>query len=121
MGFDPKDMLAAQRAKILWCVHVLGPDDMHAMPSYDVAAKNVNELITALFTERTATLDVLCLPVVAVWPYSSEAHREDLKRRAWAPAAPVSRPAPCPGCKAVYPADCRCEAGQDLHTKGSAK
>lgn len=36
-------------------------------------------------------------------------------------ATPVSRPAPCPGCKAVYPAECRCEAGQDLLTKGPAK
>ena len=79
MGFDTKDMLAAQRDKILWCVRVLGPDELHAMPSYDVAEQNVAELVAVLFTERTAALDVLCLPVVAAWPYSPKAHREDLK------------------------------------------
>lgn len=84
MSFDPKEMLAAQRAKILWCTHVLGPDDVHAMPDYETAAKNVEGLIAALFTERSAKLDVLCLPIVAPWPHSPEAHREDLKRKAWA-------------------------------------
>lgn len=88
MSFDPKDMLTGQRAKVRWCVHVLGPDEVHAMPSYDVAAKNVDDLIVALFTERTAALDVLCLPVVAVWPHSDASHREDLKRRAWEPETP---------------------------------
>jgi hypothetical protein len=88
MSFDPTDMLAAQRAKVRWCVRVLGPDEVHAMPSHDVAEKNVADLVAALFNERTASLDVLCLPVVAVWPWGEAAHREDLKRRAWEPAAP---------------------------------
>jgi hypothetical protein len=80
MSFDPKEMLAAQRAKLLWCVHVLGPDDLHAMPSYEAAEKNVEELIAALFTERTAKLDVLCLPIVAHWPYGAKSHAEALAR-----------------------------------------
>jgi hypothetical protein len=79
MSFDPKEMIAAQRAKLLWCVHVLGPDDLYAAPSYEAAEKHVEELTAALFTERTAKLDVLCLPIVAMWPYSPETHAADLK------------------------------------------
>ena len=78
-AFDPKEMLAAQRAKVLWCVHVLGPDDLLAMPSYDAAERHAAELIAALYTERTAKLDVLCLPIVATWPGSAETHRMALK------------------------------------------
>jgi hypothetical protein len=87
MAFDPKEMLAAQRAKILWCVHVLGPDEVHAMPDYETAAKNAEDLIACLFTEHTAKLDVLCLPIVTMWPHSAKAHAEDLKREAWKPAS----------------------------------
>lgn len=80
--FDPKEMLTAQRAKMLWCVHVLGPDELHAMPSYEAAEKNVEELIAYLFTERASKLNVLCLPVVATWPYSAEEHRKALEQDA---------------------------------------
>lgn len=62
MSFDPKELLAAQRAKVIWCVHVLGPDELHAMPSYEAAERHVEELVAALFTKRMADLDVLCLP-----------------------------------------------------------
>lgn len=42
--------------------------------------------VAGFATERTASLDVLCLPVVAAWPYDEAAHEADLKRRAWEPA-----------------------------------
>lgn len=83
---EQQDILTKHRAKVLWCVHVLGPDELHAMPDYATAEKNVADLIAALYTPRTAGLDVLCLPIVAPWPWTAEAHREELKKRAWEPA-----------------------------------
>ncbi len=79
-----QEAIDKHRAKVLWCVHVLGPDDLHAMPDYATAEKNVADLIAALMP-KSAELDVLCLPIVAVWPWSKEAHREGLKRKAWEP------------------------------------
>jgi hypothetical protein len=85
-----------QRAKVLWCTHVLGPDEVHAMPDYATAEQNVAELAMALYTPRTAALDVLCLPIVAVWPHSERAHREDLKRKSWLPSSDARPPKETP-------------------------
>lgn len=75
----PKEILEAQRAKILWCVHVLGPDELHAMPNYEVAEQHAAKLIEAIYNERTAALDVLCLPIVAPWPHSAKTHAKALE------------------------------------------
>jgi hypothetical protein len=82
------EVIEKQRAMVLWCTHVLGPDEVHAMPSYAVAEKNVTELVAALYTPRTTAVhDILCLPIVAPWPHSAGAHSEDLKRQAWLPSS----------------------------------
>ncbi|KGM50681.1 hypothetical protein [Pseudooceanicola atlanticus] len=69
----------------LWCVHVLGPDDVHAVPSHDAAVIGARELNKAIHGKAEAPEDILCFAYAAPWPHSAEAHAEDLKREGDAP------------------------------------
>lgn len=79
------EWLKAQRANILWCMHVIGPDDLHAARDYDDAARMVAELLAALAADGRS--DVTCLPTVAVWPWGAEAHSRALAKTNAAPPA----------------------------------
>lgn len=71
------DYLGTQRSMILWCMHVLGPDDLHAASSHAAAEKMVNDMID-LLQRDVPTGDALCLPIVAPWPYSAKQHTATL-------------------------------------------
>lgn len=61
----------------LWCMHILGPDDVHAAPSKFHAEK-----AAAAFNERFGPIsketDVMCRAVVEPWPHSPESHAADV-------------------------------------------
>lgn len=59
---------------VLWCVHVLGPDDVLAAPSHDAAATHAHELNKALFSRVGQHDDVLCFEYAAPWPHSKDDH-----------------------------------------------
>lgn len=61
----------------LWCVHILGPDDLHAAPSR-AYAEVAADLHNRRFADLSAKLDVVCKAVAAPWPYSRESHAEDV-------------------------------------------
>ena len=68
----------------LWCVHVIGPDDVHAAPDFDTAeqwAIRQNALMRK-YTVDAGMEDDPYWPqvraVVAVWPWSAEGHAADL-------------------------------------------
>ncbi len=63
----------------LWCVHILGPDDVLAAPSHDAAAVHAHELNKALHGRVTTPDDVLCFAYAAPWPHSREDHAEAVK------------------------------------------
>lgn len=67
--------LASQPADELWCLHILGPDDVHPAPSREHA-----ERAAAAFNERFGPLatkdDVLMEAVAAPWPHDAESHAE---------------------------------------------
>lgn len=63
----------------LWCVHILGPDDVHAAPSYLAAATHAHELNKALHRRLNSPDDILCFAYAAPWPHSAESHAENLK------------------------------------------
>lgn len=73
-----EERLSKARAKILWCVHILGPDDVIAKESYEAAEKHATELSDYIHGPDKPDLGVLCLPIVAMWPWSAEAHRAAL-------------------------------------------
>ena len=59
----------------LWCVHILGPDDVLAAPSHEAAAIHAHELNKALHNSKVSKADdVLCFAYAAPWPYSREEH-----------------------------------------------
>jgi len=63
----------------LWCVHILGPDDVLAAPSHDAAAVHAHELNKAVHSRVSEPNDVLCFAYAAPWPYSREHHAEAVK------------------------------------------
>lgn len=71
--------------KVLWCCHVLGPDDLHAAPSYEAAlahATALNAAIDGRVAEHPELADVLCKAVPALWPWSPEGHASALAKAA---------------------------------------
>lgn len=69
----------AQAAPTLWCLHILGPDDVHPAPSQahaELAAANFNER----FSELSASAEVMCKAVAAPWPHDPTSHAESVHR-----------------------------------------
>ena len=65
----------------LWCVHVLGPDDIYAAPCHGAAVVHARELNKAVIGRvKDRENDVLCFSYAAPWPHSKEGHAEDLKK-----------------------------------------
>ena len=64
---------------VLWCVHVLGMDDVHAAPNHGAAVVGAREMNKALFSQLSNANDFLCFCYAAPWPHSDDDHTEDLK------------------------------------------
>ena len=64
----------------LWCVHVLGADDVTAAPTHDAAVVHAHELNKAVFGRGSTPDEVLCFAYAAPWPHSAAAHADDLKK-----------------------------------------
>lgn len=60
----------------LWCVHILGPDDVLAAPCHEAAVVHARELNKAAHGRANAPADVLCFAYAAPWPHRPEAHAE---------------------------------------------
>lgn len=67
----------------LWCVHIHGPDDVHAAPDKEAAEQRAAEL-NACFAKEDAkhvgdpnwpTVEAVVVP----WDGSEESHADDLK------------------------------------------
>lgn len=77
----------------IWCLHILGPDDVHAAPS-KAYAEVAADLHNARFSKATKESGVMCKAVVAPWPHDSASHARGLANFVsnWIapqPAAPV--------------------------------
>lgn len=103
----PAPALAApQPAPELWCMHVLGPDDVHPAPS-KAAAEAAAERFNAHFGPIAAEKEVMCKAVVALWPHSPESHAASLAE--W---SQWEQPAPAPVQAACRCLECGAEAGE---------
>lgn len=60
-------------ANELWCVHVLGPDDMHPAPSKEEAERAVAAL--SEYRRDDPHISFEAIP----WPYSETSHVADVK------------------------------------------
>lgn len=63
----------------LWCVHVLGPDDVYAAPSHDAAVVHARWLNQAVHGRNSTPRDILAFAYAAPWPHSKESHADDVK------------------------------------------
>lgn len=66
----------------LWCMHVIGPDDVHAAPDKETA-QNWADWLNAEAAKSAAMIgedDPMVKATVAPWPYSAESHADDLPR-----------------------------------------
>lgn len=68
---------------ILWCVHFIGPDELHAMQNYGVAqvfAQRHNEWWQRQpRTENDVTLEQGWAKVIE-WPYDAASHAEEVRK-----------------------------------------
>jgi len=71
----------------LWCVHVPGPDDLWAEPSYAAAvatADRFNAMVRWKLAEQPVSENdppvASLLAVVILWPGSAESHATELAR-----------------------------------------
>ena len=64
---------------VLWCVRILGPDDVLAAPSHDAAVIHAHELNKDIQSRVSTPNDVLCFAYAAPWPHSAVDHAEDVK------------------------------------------
>lgn len=100
--------LAAQQpaADPLWCIHIPGPDDLHAAPSNEEAVKAAaayNAHMRAYWEKRTTGLTpqqidcypalASCLAHVVPWPWDAAGHAESVKEWKlvdWLPKQPAA-------------------------------
>ena len=71
----------AEGAATLWCVHVTGADDVHPMPSREVALEEANALNTSICRIKRQDVDPVLIAVVAEWPHSADSHAAGLMIR----------------------------------------
>lgn len=74
---DARD--APAEPPVLWCVHVIGPDDLYAFPTLAAAQENAKALTAFMERQPKSIHDPICIPVVTVWPHSPESHAADLR------------------------------------------
>ena len=68
----------------LWCLHHIGPDDVHPAPDFATAQAWANYA-----NEAYSGFADISRFVVAVWPWSSSAHAEGLQEAIEGWSAPV--------------------------------
>lgn len=89
----------AEGAAMLWCVHVTGADDVHPMPSREVALEEANALNTSICRMKRQDIDPVLIAVVAEWPHSADSHaaglmiRDECLRMRATPELPATEPA----------------------------
>lgn len=68
----------------LWCVHVLGPDSLIAMPDLETADRRAvewNSMFGKIAAERGHNpFDPKCSAVVEKWTGSAKTHAEEIER-----------------------------------------
>lgn len=75
-----EETIEANANRVLWCVHVIGPDEVYAEPSHAAAVAAADKLNRAVWS-RAGAPDVTCFAYPDVWPWSKEAHAEDLAKQ----------------------------------------
>ena len=73
------DKIEANANLTLWCVHILGSDDIIAAPSHGAAETHAHELNKAVFGRIGNTEDILCFAYAAPWPHDKLSHANNVQ------------------------------------------
>jgi hypothetical protein len=76
---DMAERIEANANLVLWCVHVLGPDDVYAEPSHASAVAKAAKLNSDIWSNAKSPDDILCFAFADMWPWSAEAHAQAIK------------------------------------------
>jgi hypothetical protein len=76
---DLTERLSAASAGFLWCVHVVGPDEVHPVRSYAEAVTQAAK-VNASTIETSEETGVAVVAVPAVWPHDSVSHRAEIAK-----------------------------------------
>ncbi len=65
----------------LWCVHILGSDEVLAAPCHEAAEVRARILNRSAHDHARSNefADILCFAYAAPWPYDKESHAENVK------------------------------------------
>ncbi|MGB3290991.1 MAG: hypothetical protein WBA83_17090 [Burkholderiaceae bacterium] len=63
----------------LWAVHIIGPDDLIAAPSFHAAKAAVTRLNKIMLGESRRD-GIICQAEVIDWPYGAESHAHSLRK-----------------------------------------
>ena len=67
--------------RTLWCVHVLGADDVHPMASHAAAVANADALNMAVIGSLCQDVGILCFAYAAPWPHDAASHAQWLAQQ----------------------------------------
>lgn len=67
---------------VLWCVHLIGPDDIYAEPSHAIAVAKAEELNRTIQASPKHPNDILCFAYADMWPYTAAQHAQAIEDEA---------------------------------------
>ena len=74
-----RENIEANANLALWCVHILGPDEVIAAPSHLAAETHAHELNKSIYSRAGPHDDVLCFAYAAPWPHGRKSHAAAVK------------------------------------------
>lgn len=77
-----EERMEANANHMLWCVHVMGPDDVYAEATHASAVASATKLNNALWSRPDAPDDVICFAYADIWPWSADEHTKSLAMQA---------------------------------------
>jgi len=77
---DPN--IEANANLVLWCVHVIGSDDVYAAESHVSAISRADELNRSIWSRPRpeGSEDICCFAYADVWPWTPEGHAKSLDK-----------------------------------------
>ena len=76
-----EEKIEANANRLLWCVHIAGPDDLYAEPTHASAVAKADEHNRMVWSRPNAPEDVCCFAYADVWPWEPAAHEDAMKKQ----------------------------------------
>lgn len=77
-----QERIEAHANEVLWASHVIGPDEMWAMPSHAEAVARSDKLNAHVNSKPRGEYDALCFAYPTPWDGTRDGHADDMKEQA---------------------------------------